>query len=67
MPIFYACCGCLKIGGTSQQLGNLGSAQHHRYRRVESCIVSTRGETDEYETLMSPLRFLTGGATNRHL
>ena len=55
MSIFYACCGCLKIGGNlSRLLGILGSAQHRHCQRVESCIVSTRRETDEYETLMSP-------------
>ena len=67
MSIFQCCYGCLRIVGTSQELGNLGSAQHHCCRHVESCLVSTRRETDESETLMSPLRFLTGGAANRHL
>jgi len=41
--------------------------QHRHYRRVESRVVSTIGEPDESETLLSPLRFLTNGATNRHL
>jgi hypothetical protein len=54
MSIYQCCYGCLRIVGTSQQLGNLGSVQHRRCQRVESCIVSTIRETDESETLMSP-------------
>jgi hypothetical protein len=36
-------------------LGNLGTVQHRRYQRVESCIVSTRGENDDLESPLFPL------------
>jgi hypothetical protein len=43
-------------------LGNLGTVQHRRYQRVESCIVSTRGENDDLESPLFPLWFLSNSA-----
>jgi hypothetical protein len=65
--IFYACCGCLKIGGNLLRLfGYPGSAQHRHCRRMESHIVSNRGENDDHESPLFPLRFLLNGAANKH-
>jgi len=68
MSIFQCCCTCLRIvGNLSRLLGNLSSAQHHHCRRVESHIISTKGENDDHESPLFPLQFLLNGAANRHL